>query len=172
MEKETKKYLIIGTTIVVTVGVGVLLWRKYQTQSASTAAATDQSNQDELSLLAASLESNAYASTTGGSSGFSPQAVGAGTPKSLADEVLALEQALGFAPTTPSSSTAAPTGSGSGTPSTTPASSPPSSTGAPTEPIPVSNPARPAHEVISEMLKYHHGSPLFEMDGVQGEGVT
>lgn len=163
MEKETKKYLIIGTTLVVTVGIAVVLWKKYQTQSAAGAAAADQSNQDELSLLAASLESNAYASQT---SSYSPAVVGASTPKSLADEVLALEQALGIAPT--SSPVPAPkmppSGSGN-TPVATPASPALPKQTAPEFPA-------PAHDIpTSEMIRYNHGAPLFAMDGVTGEGV-
>lgn len=172
MEKETKRYLIIGTTIVVTVGIGVVLWKKYQTSSSASAAASDQSNQDELSLLAASLESNAYASATGGGASYSPQMVGIGAPQSLADEVLSLEQALGFAPTTPTpapSSPSTPAASGGGNPSPSPAPSPTPTPGAP---APV-NPSTVVHNEVptNELIRYNHGSPIFEMDGVTGEGV-
>lgn len=162
MEKETKKYLIIGTTIVVSVGIGVLLWKKYQTASAASGAAADQSNQDELSLLAASLESNAYAGQAGFSN-YSPAVIGAGTPKTLAEEVLALEQELGIAPASTSPSAPAPTASGGNAP--TPAPAPSHRTPAP---------AQDGHyipEDSSEMIRYNHGAPLFEMDGVRGEGV-
>lgn len=165
MEKETKKYLIIGTALVVSIGIGVVIWKKFQSSNSATAAAADQSNQDELALLSASLESNAYAGQAGATS-YSPSVVGTSTPKSLADEVLALESALGFGPPT----TPAPTG----TPSTSapPVPTTPVATGSPT-PNPSTHPIDVAGHSpsMSEMIRYNHGSPLFEAEGVPGEEV-
>lgn len=154
MEKETKKYLIIGTTIVVVVGIGVFLWKKHQSGDTNAAAAptgTDQATQDELSLLAATLENNAYAgSDTGtGAPTYAAAAVGAGLPQSLAAEVTALEQALGFAPTPTTPSPAppvTPSSSGSGSGSTHPTATPP---------------AQPVAQPI-----VHSPNPELEMDGV------
>jgi hypothetical protein len=164
MEKETKKYLIIGGVLILTVSVGVVIWKKYQVSSDSSAAATDQANQDALSLEAASLASNAYAGS--GAASYSPQLAGASTPTSLADEVLALERALGFNPsptppatsTPPSGSASVPTSGSAPTPPTAPAQTGDGSV----HPI--------VHPAISE-IKYHHGAPDFEPEGVMHEGV-
>lgn len=168
MEKETKKYLIIGTALVVSIGIGVVLWKKYQTTSTASNAASDQSNQDELALLESSLEANAYAGESGAES-YSPAVVGSGTPQTLAEEVTSLENALGFGPpptTTPTTPT--PT-----TPTTpiTPAPAPtnppatPPATGSPT-PVPTT----PETE-LANGIQYLHGSPVLQMDGVPGEGI-
>lgn len=166
MEKETKKYLIIGAVLILTVSIGVVLWKKYQTESTASQTPTDQSNQDELALLAASLSSNAYAGQVGGAQPFSASVVGGSVPQSLADEVLALERALGFVPDTPTT-TPTPT-----TP-TTPTVPAPTASPAPT-PAPEPETGQPTPRFphpASEVIKYHHGAPLFEMDGVAHEGV-
>lgn len=174
MEKETKKYLIIGTVLVISIGIGVVIWKKYQSSSSESSAASDQSNQDELALLSASLEANAYAGQAGAAS-YSPSVVGTGTPTSLADEVLKLEAALGFGPTpaTPPAATGSPTPSPT-TPPTTPPVTPPSATGspAPVADVPIADANGNIHGGVSEMIRYKHGAPIFEMDGVPGEGVT
>jgi hypothetical protein len=117
MSPETKKYLIYGTFIVVAAGVGVFVWKKYQDSSSASSAAEDQSNQDELALLSSALESNAYAGSGSGGDFTSTVATGT-TSQTLAQEILALEQALGIpVPTitqTPASPTSGSTG-GSGT---------------------------------------------------------
>lgn len=175
MEKETKKYLIIGAVLILTVSIGVVLWKKYQTGEATNQAASDQSNQDELALLASSLASNAYAGQVGGAQPYSASVVGSSVPQSLSDEVLALERALGFAP--PDTTTPVPTGA-------TPAAGAPAS-GAPANPpqAPAQNtgttgdathgqPTPLVPHPASEMIKFNHGAPLFEMDIVSHEGVT
>jgi hypothetical protein len=98
MEKETKKYLLIGGALIISVSIGVLLWKKYQSSSSSSQAATDQSNQDELALEAAALANNAYAGQAGGAQPFSVATVGGAVPQTLAQEITAIEEALGIAP--------------------------------------------------------------------------
>lgn len=168
MEKETKKYLIIGTALVVSIGIGVVIWKKYQTSSTASTAASDQSNQDELALLESSLEANAYAGQAGAAS-YSPAVVGTSTPTSLADEVTALETALGFGPST-TAANPPPTATGAPAPTPTPTPTPVATpTPAPAAPIESAgtNPVTTA-----DAINYKHGSPIFEMEGVPGEGVN
>jgi hypothetical protein len=173
MEKETKKYLIIGTALVVSIGIGVVIWKKYQTSSdsndAANSAAANQSNQDELALLESSLEANAYAGQAGAQS-YSPAVIGTGTPETLAQEVTSLEAALGFGPgltTTPVPSTTTPT-------TTTPTTSAPSTTTPTTPNTPVEASGTPIAiaSPAAEAIQYEHGAPMFESEGVPGEGVN
>jgi hypothetical protein len=167
MEKETKKYLIIGTALVVSIGIAVVIWKKYQTSNTASSAASDQSNQDELALLESSLEANAYAGQAGAAS-YSPAVVGTGTPTSLADEITALETALGFGPPA-TAANPLPTATGAPAPTPTPAPTPVASpTPAPAAPIETAgnNPA-----TVADAIRYQHGSPIFEAEGVPGEGV-
>lgn len=164
MEQETKRHLIIGVAIVVSVSIGLVIWKKYQTSSTASAAASDQSNQDQLALELAALSANAYGGQAGGAQNFSsPAAVGSGVSQSLADEVSAIENALGFGPAAhvPATSTTA-TPTAPTTPVTTPT---PTATNTPV-------PSSLIEGGTSQMIKYNHGQPLFEMDGVTSEGHT
>ena len=161
MEKETKKLLVIGGAIVLAVGIGVILWKKYQSSSVATEAAQTQSSQDELELVAASLANNAYAGQSGGAQPFTPAVTGGHIPQSLADEILAIEKALGLLPEEPP----APTTPQVTTPPTTPPTETKPSRGSPSIPSPAH------HAPPSEIIRYNHGMPLFEIGDVNNEGA-
>jgi len=152
MSPETKKYLIYGSGIVVVAAVGVFFYKRTQGSAATDQTSTSES---ELELLAAALQSNQYAAGGGGQS-YLP-ATGQSHPPSLADEILALEQALGLAPP----AAPAPTSGGSATPpvtSTTPPSTRPTG-GGPSGGEPV-GPIHPGgHPVLIE-----HTSPRYEQE--------
>lgn len=158
MEKETKKHLIVGVALVVSIGIGVVVWKKYQSSSSATAAASNQSNQDQLALELAALSANAYAGQSGGAQTFSsPAAVSSGPQQTLSEEVIALENALGFGPA-PTPAPATPTIPTATTPTT------------PTAPTTTTTPIM-GGSGVSEMIRYNHGEPLFSMDGVTHEGL-
>jgi hypothetical protein len=174
MEKETKKYLIIGTALVVSIGIGVVLWKKYQassdTSEAASNAAADQSNQDELALIESSLEANAYAGEAGAQS-YSPAVIGTGTPQTLAQEVTALEAALGFGPGVTASPTPIPTTPTTPAPTAAPSPTPAPAVPSPTTPVETGSPIT-VTTPMAEAIQYEHGAPIFEAEGVPGEGVN
>ena len=131
MTPEIKRSLIIGGGLILAVVLGIVVYKKYEANSQTSQAASDQASQDELAYIESmALSGGAYASY-GGGAGSAITIPSAPATQSLADEIAGIEQAFGFAP---ASSPSAPSSSSSSTSS----SSSSSSSSSPSRPLPTS----------------------------------
>jgi hypothetical protein len=89
---ETKKYLYIGGSIIVAVGVGIYAYRKYQSNTSASEAAANQESQDEQSLDELVSAGYGAGDTSIGEVSASPP----GINDNFAQEVTSILQAAGL----------------------------------------------------------------------------
>lgn len=117
LSPETKHILIIGGALVLAVVLGIVVYKKYEANSQASAAANDQSEQDQLAYIESLMEGGAGYDDFGDTGAGSVTLPGApASSMSLADELQQIESAFGFGPTT--ASTTGSSGGSSGGSST------------------------------------------------------
>ena len=159
MTAETKKHLMYGGALIVSVVLGIIVYKRYEAGAQSSQAASDQANSDELAYIESLALQNPYGSSA--ASGSSIVLPTAPAQSSIADELASLEQAFGLAPQTPSG--------GGSSPSATAATPPPQKVsaalptrgvpGAPSEISPVTDERSLRHFILNE-------APTMESEGV------
>lgn len=127
MTQETKHSLIVGGGLILAVVLGIIVYKKYEANSQTSQAASDQASQDELAYIESMSMQGAYAGYGGGSALTIPSPP---ATQSLADQISSLEQAFGFAPAATSGSSSSGSAASS-TSSTKPIVSHPVSGGSP-----------------------------------------
>ena len=97
MNEETKRHILIGGGLAVAVVLGLYAFKKYQSGAQTSNA---QTQADQLAYLEMMAGAGTYGYAGGGGGYVAPAVSPSNTTQSLASEVLGIEQAFGFAPTT------------------------------------------------------------------------
>lgn len=104
LSPETKHSLIVGGALIAAVVAGIIVFRKYQANSAAAQAQSDQSNADDLAYIESLALGGGYAVGGGGGGSSAITIPSAPATQSLADELASIEQAFGFGSTSSSTS--------------------------------------------------------------------